>query len=155
MTLALYLLVCISVYIFLRSRWLKWEATCLFGHVMPMLSASASNNADSILSGTIKFLMSGNWNKVQHDFLDHMMPLVLALASHDADSVKNGITEFLRSICSEQGAAWQSLWCDAIGTGIGIMWCKWHCQWHQWNPYIKTIEIRWNMTSSVMWHHLH
>ena len=34
----------------------------------------------------------------------------------------------------------------------GFWWCD---QWHHYIPWVKTIEMRWNMTFLVMWCHLH
>ena len=50
--------------------------------------------------------------------------------------------------------------CDAIGISVGVKWWQWHHQWNHCILYIKTIEIRFNITLwpcdingivSVMW----
>ena len=41
---------------FLRSRWSKWDATWLFGPMMPLALALVSYDANSIINGTITFL---------------------------------------------------------------------------------------------------
>ena len=53
--------------------------------------------------------------------------------------------------------------CHVIGTDVGIIWCHQHCQRNHYISYIKTIEVRGNMTFlscdtiaiviSITWHH--
>ena len=82
-------------------------------------------------------------NEVQHDHLGHVMPLTPTLASSNADGVINDIIAFIRS---KWGIPWHFWSCYATGIGISTTWYQWHHQWHHYTPYIKTIEIRCNMT---------
>ena len=67
----------------------------IFGHVMPLLLASASHDADGIINSTIVFFRSRKLNLSATCPFHHLIQL--SMASCDADSVINGTIAFLRS----------------------------------------------------------
>ena len=67
-----------------------------FGHVMSLMMAFMSCDANGVINGTITPLEKDNWNEVQHHFWP-LIPLALLLVSCYANSVVNGTITFLRS----------------------------------------------------------
>ena len=57
---------------------------------MPLVLASTSHDANSIINDTTAFQRLRQSNGVQQDFFGHVMPLVLGSVSHDVNSVING-----------------------------------------------------------------
>ena len=96
-----------------------------------------------------------DWNEVQHCFLvicchwhwlkEHMILLALS----------NCTTVFVRPRWLKWGAKWLFWSCHAIGTNVGIALCTLYCQRNHYIPYIKTINMRSNMTFLVKWHNCH
>ena len=88
----------------------------IFGHVTPLALASASHNKDSLVNGTIAFLVQDDQNEVQHKLFGHVMSL--ALASHDTDGIINGTFAFIGLTIKMR-----------FSMSFLVMWCHW-C-WHQ------------------------
>ena len=114
---------------FLVSRWSKWGATWLFGHVMPL--APVLHNAPSIINGITEFLRSGwfKWHATWH--FDHV--ITTGTSIHITQCWWHcqwhcGIS-YLKEIKIKCNMIFWS--CDTIGTSTGITWCKW-C--HQMAP---------------------
>ena len=62
---------------------------------MSLLPVSVSQDASSVMNGTITFVMA-RWSKgYEHDFFGHVMPLPPASASYDANGIINGTTAFV------------------------------------------------------------
>ena len=107
---------------FLRSRQLKWGATCFWScdaigsritwclwnlcHVMRLSLVSALCEVDSIISDTIAFLRSrlSKWGTMWH--FGHVTPLILALMSCHAYNFISWTIAFLKSRWSKWGPAW-------------------------------------------------
>ena len=88
-------LMALSVAPFVRSKWLKHGATCLFGHVMPFV---AWHDTDSIINSTnCIFLVQDDQNVMQYDFFSHLTLLALASASSDANGTVSGTIVFIKS----------------------------------------------------------
>ena len=54
----------------------------------------------------------------------HVIPV---LVSHDTDVIINSTIAFVSSKLSKRNATWLF---QSFSTGISIMWCQWHCQYH-------------------------
>ena len=80
------------------------------------------------------FLDQDDQTKVQHYTFGHLIPMVLSQASCDAYTAICGTIDFLWSKWLKWGETWFYL----------VMWCHW--QWSHYISYIKTIEMRCNMT---------
>ena len=55
---------------------------------MPLMLASVSHDANSVINCTPPYFGQDDQNEMQHDFLDHV--LSLALASCDGNGIING-----------------------------------------------------------------
>ena len=115
-----------------------WCHLCLHQcHMIPMVSSMV----------TLLSLGQDDQNEVWHDCCS----LTLMLVSCYTNSVVSGTIAFLRSRQLKWGVTWLFWSCDTSGAGIGLMWCQQHHQWHHCIPWIKMIEMRWNIPFLVMW----
>ena len=69
----------------------------IFGNVPPFVLVLASNDAHSIINGTIALLIQDNQIEAQHEFLVMWTPQAMASVSCDANGNFNGTVAFLRS----------------------------------------------------------
>ena len=128
------------------------------GHVMPLPLVSVSHDADSIINGTIPFLMS-KWLKWSGASLfGHVLPLVLTYASCDADGINNSTIAFVRSMWLKWGATWFSCHFkplalmlashDAVSIGKGTI------------TFLTSRQSKWGVTwffimwQNGHWHHM-
>ena len=117
-------------------------------HMMPLVPALASHDANCVTNGTITLLRSrqlewgamslfdhvssmaplhslgqDSWNEVQHKFFGNVTPLVSAFVPYDATSVR-----------------------------IRVMWCHWHQCWHYMMPingttlFLRPRQLKWDAT---------
>ena len=99
---------------FVISRWSKWDATWLTGHLMAVLLALVSHDVNSITNGTITFLRLRQLKWDATWCFCHMMPL---------------------ASCDASGIGVDVMWCNCIS--VSIMWYEQHHQWYLCIPYVK------------------
>ena len=71
-----------------------------------------------------------------------VLPLVHVLVSYDTDGIINSTIVFVMSRWLKWGATWFIWSCDAIGSGVSVIWCWQHCKCHLCNHYDKMIKMR-------------
>ena len=134
---------------FLRSRWSKWVATWLLGHMTPLETSLALCDSDSVVNGTIPFHWSRQLKWGATSLFGNLMLLTLASVSHDAKTIMHG-TIALHRLKNEMKHSMPFL----------IMWCHW-C-WHQCPliPMVSSLhslgQDDWNEVQHGIfqqWHH--
>ena len=78
----------------------------------------------------------------------HVMLLALASVSHAANSIISDTILFVR--LDDQNKEQHAFFGHVTPLVLASHQWQWHCQWHHCICQIKTIEMRCNMTFSVM-----